>query len=164
METKFKKPLSNFLNKMRIDANNYAITGSLAIKAMGFNLNREVNDIDILLLDLSKMESIDNSIWDNITSKLDLLSQSYKNSDYPNSSQPMYKFLWDGIIFNVFILDPNKFSKLTIIYDKDNIPYSDIISLLEAKSQYSRSKDLKDMSYLISQISSIFMESITKLK
>jgi hypothetical protein len=131
------------LCKVLLQAEDFLITGTLALKLMGFNI-KSVKDLDIILVKPKR-------------STLDIL-QTLENLYPPRNPSPylvsmeakqVFRFMHDGLSIDVFIKDSNFKDALQT---GDGIKIAPLNHIVEAKKSMRRPKDVFQLLALRSTI------------
>jgi hypothetical protein len=119
--------------KTVLQAEDFLITGTLALKLMGFNI-KSVKDLDIILVK-PKSSTLD------VLQALEISNPPRNPSTYPVpiEAKQVFRFMHDGLSIDVFIKDINFKDALQT---GDGIKIAPLNHIVEAKKSMRRPKDM----------------------
>lgn len=124
----------------------YIVVGSIALRALGVPLNREVHDIDIEVIASERQEQIFKEFADASGNHL----HEQKETTLQGFEHKPYMFICNGTKVNVWV-SREKFSHPRIVQIA-SIGFPTVDTLLQAKATYHRPKDLQDFLFITQQL------------
>lgn len=132
-----------YLREKRIP---YIVVGSIALRALGIPLNREVHDIDIEVIASERQERIFKEFADASGNHL----HEQKETALRGFEHKPYMFLCNGTQVNVWV-SRERFSHPRTVQICD-IGFPTVDTLLQAKATYHRPKDLDDFLFITQEL------------
>lgn len=118
----------------------FMVVGSIAWKALGLPLNREIKDIDIEIICDDEEKLL---VFENICKEQGGKLHLDKEEDITHFEHKPYVFYAFGIEFNIWVSKETFFHKKSVSCGGILIPTVD--EVVKIKAQYHRSKDLEDL-------------------
>lgn len=132
-----------YLREKRIP---YIVVGSIALRALGVPLNREVHDIDIEVIASERQERIFKEFADASGNHL----HEQKETALRGFEHKPYMFLCNGTQVNVWV-SRERFSHPRTV-QICGIGFPTVDTLLQAKATYHRPKDLDDFLFITQEL------------
>ena len=124
----------------------YIVVGSIALRALGIPLNREVHDIDIEVIANERQERIFKEFADASGNHL----HEQKETALRGFEHKPYMFICNGTQVNVWV-SREKFSHPRTVQIA-GIGFPTVDTLLRAKATYHRPKDLDDFLFITQEL------------
>ena len=124
----------------------YIVVGSIALRALGVPLNREVHDIDIEVIASERQEQIFKEFADASGNHL----HEQKETSLRGFEHKPYMFICNGTQINVWV-SRGKFSHPRTV-QICGIGFPTVDTLFQAKATYHRPKDLQDFLFITQQL------------
>ena len=131
--------LKKVIETIKKNCNDYLVVGSIALNVCGLQLDREPNDIDILVKCGIGQDSFFREL-DNMN-----------REDTTASDAKCFKFKVCDVPINVWVVKelPTEYVM------KDDIKYGTVMYILKEKLSYKREKDYKDLITILSKMASL---------
>lgn len=118
----------------------FMVVGSIAWKALGLPLNREIKDIDIEIICDDEEKLL---LFENICKEQGSKLNFDEEKNIANFNHKPYIFYAFGIEFNIWVSKKTFFHKKSLSCGGIMIPTVD--EVIKLKAQYHRTKDLEDL-------------------
>lgn len=140
--------LVKVLKEYGVKENNFCITGSHALTALGLNLNRELNDVDLYL----RLDP-ENTIYQEAVKRLDAIS-FVSGYPIPYNDRNTLSLNFQGMKVNIFVIFNTDFGFRTIPTEQ-GFHLDTIDHVLSKKMALKRPKDYKDLNTIIKNLISL---------